>query len=97
MASEMIRPSVVSFLDTMLRSRDAVMRVEELRITTTSSFCGQSLGRSGLLNVENVSIVAIGSEHGEFRFNPSPHHILSAGDIIIAMGEAARLRNLYDT
>ena len=56
MASEMIRPHVVSFLDRMLRGNDAI-RVEEVTVGEGSPWIGHSLReidiqrRTGLIPV----------------------------------------------
>jgi voltage-gated potassium channel len=86
MASEMIRPSVVSFLDVMLRSQDATVRVEEIRIPAGSTLVGKSLAESAILDVEGVTVVAIADAGGAYRFNPSRQRLLAAGDVVIVMG-----------
>jgi voltage-gated potassium channel len=86
MASEMIRPSVVSFLDVMLRSQDATVRVEEIRIPAGSPLAGRSLADSALLDVEGVTVVAISDGSGSYRFNPSRQRLLAPGDVVIVMG-----------
>lgn len=92
MASEMLRPSVVSFLDTMLRSRDAVIRVEELRIEATSPLVGKSLQASGLLGLSGASVVAIAETDGRYRFNPAAERVIAPGETIIVMGEVAQIQ-----
>lgn len=86
MASEMIRPSVVSFLDVMLRSQDATVRVEEIPIPTGSPLAGRSLAESAILDVEGVTVVAIADASGAYQFNPSRQRLLSPGDVVIVMG-----------
>ncbi len=94
MASEMIRPSVVTFLDTMLRSQDAVIRVEEVRLPVRSPLVGRSLGESGLLTFTEVAVVAISAPGGAYRFNP-PHDLkLQGDDILIVMGRVDQIRQL---
>jgi voltage-gated potassium channel len=94
MASEMIRPSVVTFLDTMLRSQDATVRVEEIRITHGSSLAGKSLAESGLLDVEGVTVVALAGGEKAYRFNPHREWLLSANDVVIVMGVVGNIMAL---
>src|SRR5205085_1757184 len=43
MASELVRPAVVSFLDKMLKDRDRNLRVEEVVVPASSRFVGKPL------------------------------------------------------
>lgn len=96
MASEMIRPSVVSFLDTMLRGKEAVHRVEELHLPESSPLVGLRLDASGLLDIADVAIVAIAKPSGDYRFNPPREQILQPHDILIAMGDIKRIETLRE-
>ncbi|MBI2353804.1 MAG: potassium channel protein [Deltaproteobacteria bacterium] len=91
MASEMIRPSVVSFLDAMLRSRDATVRVEEIRITVNSPLVGKPLSETGVLGMEGVTVVALTDNDGSCRFNPPRETMLKPDDVIIVMGVVDRI------
>lgn len=94
MASEMIRPSVVSFLDIMLRSQDATVRVEEIHIPKGSPLAGKSLAGSTLLDAEGVTVVAIADGKGSYRFNPARQQILASGDVLIVMGVVKNILEL---
>lgn len=52
MVSEMVRPSVVTFLDTMLRDKDQSIRVEEVHLQQNSYAVGSLLGETGILDLE---------------------------------------------
>lgn len=86
MASEMIRPSVVSFLDNMLRSKDATVRVEEIHIAPGSALLNKTLKNSGVLDVEGVTVVALSDGKGSYEFNPHREKVLGTDDVIIVMG-----------
>lgn len=91
MASVMIRPTVVSFLDEMLRVTEKTLRVEEVHVESSSPLAGQTLrdadirGRTGLL------VVALKSQDGGYRFNPEPHTVIESGDVLIVIGTPAQL------
>ncbi len=83
-ASAMIRPKVVSFLDEMLRSQND-LRVEELTVPAASD--GRALGdfrRRG----EAYVVVAIRRDDG-WDFNPPDDFLLAAGQVLIAMASPA--------
>lgn len=97
MASEMIRPSVVTFLDVMLRSQDATVRVEEINIPEGSHLVGQTLAQSALLDVEGVTVVAIAGGSGSYRFNPPRELVLKHGDVVIVMGIVENILRLQQS
>lgn len=97
MASEMIRPSVVTFLDTMLRASNAVIRVEEIQVRPESPLAGKSLDDSGLLALKDVTVVAVVDTHGGYRFNPPREQILHTGDVVIVMGMVEQIRAAVTT
>jgi voltage-gated potassium channel len=69
MASEMIRPTVVSFLDTMLRDRKKNLRVEE--VSVPDSLIGKNLASLRLDRFPGILLLAIKTKDG-WIYNP-PH------------------------
>ncbi|NJD90098.1 MAG: potassium channel protein [Geobacter sp.] len=94
MASEMIRPSVVSFLDVMLRSQDATVRVEEINIPAGSPLTWKSLAESGVMDAAGVTLVAVADEQKSYCFNPDRERRLVAGDLLIVMGVVENILKL---
>ncbi len=95
MASEMIRPRVVEFLDLMLRDRKKNMRVEEVTVSTDSRWAGKTLAQADIPSLADVLVVALKNRTGDFQYNPKPEHILQEGTGLIVIGsvdEVARLR-----
>jgi voltage-gated potassium channel len=87
MTSEMIRPNVVSFLDTMLRDKSGAIRVEEVAIQENSPLVGKKLCDTGILDIEGVSVVALVTcDTGAYIFNPPKDRILAVNDVVIVMG-----------
>ena len=72
MASEMLRPHVVTLIDAMLRDRSSEVRVEELLVPKHSPYVGVSLEEADFKAVGNILIVAIRKEDGEWIYNPTP-------------------------
>ena len=79
-ASSMLRPKVVSFLDEMLRSEEA-LRVEELVVPErlAGSPCGTLEPRS-----PDYLLLAVRSA-GRWQFNPPDERPLAAGDTLVFM------------
>ncbi|GAB4491102.1 MAG: potassium channel protein [Thermodesulfovibrionales bacterium] len=97
MVSEMIRPSVVTFLDVMLRAKDRTVRVEEVIVADGSPAVGKSLAEAGVLGIEGVSVVALGDSGGGYVFNPQGATVLAAGTVLIVMGDVERIAGLRES
>ena len=95
-ASAMIRPHVVTFLEEMLRA-EGDFRVEEIKIQST--FISRSLGALTARN-DHYILIAVRTEDGQSRFNPDASIMLEPGDILIVMagssGRAELLRQLNE-
>jgi len=87
LASELIRPSVVSFLDIMLRDQSGTLRVEEIPIPEGSSWAGKKLKDLGLHGRYNLLPLAIRKVDGEMKFNPREDAGVASGDVIVVMGD----------
>jgi len=93
MVSEMVRPSVVNFLDIMLRAKDKTIRVEELSVSQSSPFIGKDLSATGLPEMEGVSVVALRDKaHDTYVFNPPRKTPLTAEHVLIVMGDTDRIQ-----
>ncbi|NOY70022.1 MAG: potassium channel protein [Deltaproteobacteria bacterium] len=96
MASEMIRPTAVDFLDQMLRSGDGNLRIHEIPITRESSFLGKSIRNSGLKYGFNLLILGVKDVDGRIIFNPSTDMVLETGMTLIIMGNVAQIKKARD-
>jgi voltage-gated potassium channel len=82
MASEMIRPNTVSFLDTMLRDSKNNMRVEEAAVP--SKFVGEPLASLGLKKSPKALLLAI-KDGDDWVYNPPEEYSLKQGNILVFM------------
>lgn len=95
MASELVRPTVVSFLDMMLRDTERNLRVEEVKIPDGSEWVGRTLSELDAHRRANALVLAVRSpEDGEYLYNPPDSYVLNAGEILIVMGDPAGVRTL---
>jgi len=86
MASVMIRPSVVAFLDEMIRATGQTLRLEETTLGERSALIGQTLAEANLGQRTGLLVVAIKSSQGKYQFNPRGETALQRGDTLIVMG-----------
>jgi voltage-gated potassium channel len=94
MASEIIRPHVVSFLDRMLRGTDAV-RVEEVAVSEGSPWIGRSLREIDFQG--KTGMVPISLKHPsspEFIYNPSQEEVLMPQSVIVVIGNPEQISRL---
>ena len=95
MASQMLRPAVVTFLDTMLRDKEQGLRVEEVEVKMGSALAGKTVGDSGIRSKTRALLVAIkrGGETG-YDFNPADASVINEGDVLIFIASPDSLRDL---
>ena len=94
MASELLRPAVVGFIDLIVRdSQNNQLSVEQFLIPTESPVEGRLLSKSGIRQVSNSLVLSIMHEGNQY-FNPPPNLKLLAGMTIVALGELDELECL---
>jgi len=92
-AQSLLRPHVVSFLDTATTHLGMDLEIGEIHITRDSAFAGKTLETSRIRQERGVIVLAI-KRREAMRFNPAPDERIEADDCLIAMGEPAQLRQL---
>ena len=96
LASEVLRPHVVRFLDLMLQEKSDALRIEEIAISRNSGWIGKTIGDLNLRSRYNLLPLAL--EHIDetspvrLTFNAPDQTVVSAKMIMIVMGAASDLR-----
>lgn len=94
-ASEMIRPGAVSFLDSMIRDPKRMIRVEEVVLPAASPLAGQSLATARIHAQTGLLVVAICQPGDEaFSYNPAGAALLREGTRLIVIGEVSQVQQL---
>jgi len=83
MASEMLRPAVVNFLDVMLRREDLALRIEELAVP--AAMVGRTLATLELQSFRKLLLLAVRTGEG-WTYNPPRDHVMQAGETLVFMG-----------
>jgi len=94
LASEMVRPQVVRFLDDMLRDRDVNLRIEEAIVGEAGSMVGQRLRDARTREETGALIIAVRDPHGELTHIPSPDLELQPGFTLVAIGSPENIESL---
>jgi len=96
LASELLRPNVVEFLDTMLRDKSRNLRFEEVELPAASPLAGRSLADSRLREHTNTLVVATRKAGAPLTYNPAATLRLEAGTTLVVLAEAADVQRLRD-
>jgi voltage-gated potassium channel len=101
MASYMLRPVVVSFLDVATRSPDLTLRMEQERVSESSPLVGQTLADIKLPQYTGLIVIGIrkknppdAEEDFTYVFNPQADTRLGPGDIMIVLGKPEQIDKL---
>lgn len=94
LASLVVRPQVVAFLDTMLRAKGKA-RVSEAVVDAGSKLDGMKLADASIQDGVGLSVVALKRPNDvDFVYAPAGDTVLSAGTAIIVIGPLDRVHHL---
>lgn len=97
MASELVRPTVVTFLDQMLRVGDGSLRVEEVAVPAGVEGEARTLSSVGAEEIPEALIVAVRPPDGDaFDFDPDPETPLREGMTLVVMADAAGRKRIEE-
>lgn len=97
LAQSMLRPHVASFLDVASafhQSSDLDLEIEQLQVDPSSRLVSNTLEQLRLGSKYGVIVLAVQRNKGVMEFNPAADLRIEAGDVLIAMGERAKLKKL---
>lgn len=96
MASEMLRPATVQFLDSMLRGNKASARFEDME--TGAGAEGRQLREFKGAEAKGALVVALkNSGENTYEINPLPSVKLKKGDVLVALGTPEELKALAES
>ncbi len=97
MASQMLRPNTVTFLDRMLRGQDPSIRVDEATVEAGSKIEGKTLAQAEIFSRTGLRPIAFQPAGASaFQYNPSGDEVLTPGSIIFVVGNPDQLASLRD-
>ncbi len=99
LASEMIRPTVVQFLDLMLRDKEKNLRIEQIGIEEDSGIVGKRLADTDIRKTTQLLVIAAQNRFTEkYVYNPGPDFVVEKGTVLIVLGstdDVVKLRKSY--
>ncbi len=94
MAQQLVRPTVIDFIDLAVHGGELGLRLEEMTVSETSRFSGKSLMESGIRKDYDLIVVAIKRDHGDMIFNPNPETMIDASDTLVVLGNHNDIKDL---
>jgi len=95
-ASFVIQPHVVDFVDVVMHDGSLKFRLGELAVSADSTLAGNSLRSAHLRDRTGALVLAIRRPDGAFLTNPTPEAAIEAGDVLISVGTEEQLRALAE-
>jgi voltage-gated potassium channel len=99
MASLLLRPQVMTFLDVVTRGGERPLLLEEVLVPEGSPLLGSSLAEAKIPEKTGLIVIAIrhGDERrGTFLYNPGPDEMVREGDVLIVLGNSQQIDKLRD-
>ena len=94
MASEMVRPAVTTFLDTMLRAPQQTTRFENVVLHKDSPAAGKTLKELDILTRTGLLVVATVKADGAIRYNPTADIRIMGGDAVVVIASPEQKKKL---
>ena len=93
----MIRPTVVSFLDRMLRDPLRQIRVSEVPVEANSELADQTIEASAIHRKTGLLVMAVQDPQqppDQFIYNPAGSHVIQSGQTLVVIGESTQVEKL---
>lgn len=95
MVSQIVRPAVVTFLDTMLRDREQVLRFEEVPVGKGSPLVGKTIAETKIGERTGALLVAVRrGEAKDFEFNPANDRKIQDNDVLVLIAKPEMMRSV---
>lgn len=97
-AQGLIRPTLVDFMDLIIRRKELSLYIEELTARQSSKIVNHSLRECDIRKKANVIVVAIKKPGKDIVFNPSPDITIEVGDTLLVLGDKENIsefQNIY--
>jgi voltage-gated potassium channel len=96
MASMVLRPRVVDFLDVVSGGQRTELKLEEITLGPGDPYVGLTIGDAHIRSTTGVYVLAIHGSDEDVNSNPSPDTVMRAGDRLVVLGSDDQLRTLAE-
>jgi len=91
MASMVVKPVAVDFLDTIMHSEHLELNLGEFKVEERSKLVNRSLGEAQIRQNSGAYILSIRKPTGNFVLQPVADTIVETGDVLVAIGTPQQL------
>jgi voltage-gated potassium channel len=92
-AQGLIRPTLVDFVDLIIRRQELSLFMEEFTVNKHSKIVGLSLKEADIRKKSNVIVVAVRKPGKEISFNPEPEMRIGVGDTLLVLGNGKGIQD----
>lgn len=97
LVSEMVRPSVVKFLDEMLRDNRSAFRFEDVKVGASASKLGATLREARILDRFGMNVIALRAQDGGvWTYNPDGDQKILPGATLVVLGSPDQVAQLRE-
>jgi voltage-gated potassium channel len=97
LANEVLRPEVSRVMDTLLRSKDSDLKMDEMVIEEGNRYAGKALGATDIRSTLGLLVIALRTPEGELVFNPEAKTVLESGMTLIVLGPTKGIDALHES
>jgi voltage-gated potassium channel len=97
MATAVLRPNVLDFLELAMHTEDLGIVIEELPLLPGSSLLGTRIGDSTIRKSTGAAVIAVKKHLGKMIANPPDDEVLAEGDILIVLGTPEQIKKVETT
>ncbi|APF17137.1 potassium channel family protein [Caldithrix abyssi] len=96
MASVLLRPTLVSFLEVMMSNNDLALRLEEVALPESSALVNKPLSDARIPQRTGLIVIALKrAKDSQWIFNPVSSTLLHKNDRLIVLGDEERIKKLH--
>ena len=95
-AQGLLRPTLVDFLDLIIRRQELSLLMEEVVVPKGARISGGSLAQGRIRQQANIIVVAVKKPGQDIIFNPSPETEIQVGDTLLVLGDGVSQKNFHN-
>lgn len=96
MATQLLAPGVMEFLDVVVRRGDLELRLQEIIVGADSPLVGRTLGEMHVRTQTGVNVLAVRRHQRTFDANPGGNFQVATGDALICLGTLEQLNRMAE-
>lgn len=94
MASVLLRPKVIDFLDVIISDSEIALRLEEIDLSDKSPFVGKSIRDLHIRSRTGTLVIGLHRTGQPVQINPPAERVFKPGDILVVIGSESQVEQL---